>query len=308
MEKVLPQALSFILIIFIGYKLKKAGFFAEHDYRLVSKIVLYMTLPCAVISSFEHFEMDYGLFVAVAVGLLGNMIMIIAAFLMTRRETPAAKIFYIFSMSGYNIGNFTLPFVQSFLGPFGVIALCMFDVGNSIMCTGITYAIAASCVGTADGVKEPITARNVVDKLVHSAPFMVYLSMLVLALLGVHLPRPVYTFTNIVGHANTFLSMLMIGMMFELRFDKKSLGYVGEIVISRYVAGLAFSAFFLFLSPLIREVNLVLAAAMLAPSTAIGPIFIEKMGGNVTLASVVNSVTISCSVVLFTVFFAALHI
>lgn len=308
MEKVLPQALSFILIIFIAYRLKRCGFFAEHDYRLVSKIVVYMTLPCAVISSFEHFEMDYGLFLAVAVGLLGNLIMVMGAFLLTRRETPAAKIFYVFSMSGYNIGNFTLPFVQSFLGPFGVIALCMFDVGNSIMCTGLTYAIAASCIGTADGVKEPITARNVISKLTHSVPFMVYLTMLVLALLNVRLPAPVYMFTNLVGHANTFLSMFMIGMMFELRFDKRSLGYVGEIVFSRYAAGLAFAAFFLFLSPLSRDVNLVLAAALLAPSTAIGPIFIEKMGGNVTLASVVNSVTISCSVVLFILFFTALHI
>ena len=300
---VLSKALAFVLIILIGYTLKRKGFFSPTDYQLVSKIVLNITLPGAVISSFAHFQMDSSLAAAVLLGLIGNCMMIGIALLLTRRETIAAKIFYIFSLAGYNIGCFTLPFAQAFLTPFAVIALCMFDVGNSIMCTGMTYALTASCIGYADGRKDKFSMKNIVDKLLHSAPFMVYMSMLILSLLGVHFPKSVYTFTDIVGAANPFLSMLMIGMMFEIKLDKKAMGYVKELFSVRYLASLVCAACFIYFAPFKQEVNYVIALAFLAPCTIIGPIFVEKLGGNVQLASLFNSMTIITSVILFTAFF-----
>lgn len=308
MINVIANALSFVLIIFIGYRLKQSGFFAKDDYKLISKIVMNITLPGAIISSFAHFKMDYSLFVLVAIGILSNAFMVAAALLMTRRETAAAKNFYIFSMSGYNIGNFTLPFVQSFLGPFGVIALCMFDLGNSIMCTGLTYALTASVVGTSSGYKEPVNVRNIVSKLLHSAPFLVYITMVTIMAVKLPLPKQLYDFAAILGSANTFLSMLMIGIMFELNLNKRNINFIREIFFSRYALGFAAAFCILYFEPFARELNVVVAAAMLAPSTAIGPIFIEKMGGNVALAGVVNSLTLLCSIVIFVMLFTFLHI
>ena len=300
---VLSKALAFVLIILIGYLLKRRGFFAPTDYQLVSKIVLNITLPCAVITSFAHFEMDFSLLAAVALGLTGNLAMIAVALLLTRRETVAAKIFYIFSLAGYNIGCFTLPFAQAFLTPFAVVALCMFDVGNSIMCTGMTYALTASCIGYADGRKDRFSIKNIADKLLHSVPFVVYIGMLLLSVAGVHFPKSVYTFTEIVGAANPFLSMLMIGMMFEIKLDKRAMGYVKELFSVRYFCSLLCAGTFIYLAPFKQEVNYVIALAFMAPCTIIGPIFVEKLGGNVQLASLFNSMTIITSVILFTAFF-----
>lgn len=300
---VLSKALAFVLIILIGYLLKRRGFFAPTDYQLVSKIVLNITLPCAVITSFAHFEMDFSLLAAVALGLTGNLAMIAVALLLTRRETVAAKIFYIFSLAGYNIGCFTLPFAQAFLTPFAVVALCMFDVGNSIMCTGMTYALTASCIGYADGRRDRFSIKNIADKLLHSVPFVVYIGMLLLSVAGVHFPKSVYTFTEIVGAANPFLSMLMIGMMFEIKLDKRAMGYVKELFSVRYFCSLLCAGTFIYLAPFKQEVNYVIALAFMAPCTIIGPIFVEKLGGNVQLASLFNSMTIITSVILFTAFF-----
>ena len=52
----------------------------------------------------------------------------------------------------------------------------------------------------------------------------------------------------------------------------------------------------------------VLTLVFLAPSTAIGPIFIARMGGNVELAGFANSITIVLSIILMTLFFTFLHI
>ena len=300
---VLSKAIAFVLIILIGYICKRRGVFAPTDYQLVSKIVLNITLPCAVISSFAHFQLDLSLLAAVALGLSGNCVMILIALMLTRRETLAAKIFYIFSLAGYNIGCFTLPFAQAFLTPFAVVALCMFDVGNSIMCTGMTYALTASCIGYADGHKDRFSMKSIAEKLLHSVPFVVYISMLLLALAGVKFPQSVYTFTDIVGAANPFLSMLMIGMMFEIKLDKQAMGYVKELFSVRYLASLACAGAFIYFAPFKQEVNYVIALAFMAPCTIIGPIFVEKLGGNVQLASLFNSMTIITSVILFTCFF-----
>ena len=59
MEQVLTKALAFVAVIALGYFLKKRGFFKPHDYELIAKIVLNITLPCAVITSFAAFKMDY---------------------------------------------------------------------------------------------------------------------------------------------------------------------------------------------------------------------------------------------------------
>ena len=300
---VLSKAIAFVLIILIGYICKRRGVFAPTDYQLISKIVLNITLPCAVISSFAHFQLDLSLLAAVALGLSGNCVMLFVALMLTRRETLAAKIFYIFSLAGYNIGCFTLPFAQAFLTPFAVVALCMFDVGNSIMCTGMTYALTASCIGYADGHKDRFSMKSIAEKLLHSAPFVVYISMLILSLVGVQFPKSVYTFTDIVGAANPFLSMLMIGMMFEIKLDKQAMGYVKELFSVRYLISLVCAGAFIYFAPFKQEVNYVIALAFMAPCTIIGPIFVDKLGGNVQLASLFNSMTIITSVILFTCFF-----
>ncbi|WP_455652216.1 AEC family transporter [Phascolarctobacterium sp.] len=307
MEQVLTKALAFVIIIAFGYLLKQRGFFKPDDYKLIAKIVLNITLPCAVITSFAAFKMEYTLFVLTLIGFLGNLLMIVWGFMLTRYQTNAAKIFYVFNLAGYNIGCFTLPFAQSFLGPFAVVATCMFDVGNSIMCTGGTYALASGLVHTGEKY-EPVTLRSVAAKLLSSVPFVVYVVMLVCALFEVHLPQPVYTLTGLIGSANTFLSMLMIGMMFEMTLDLEKLKQVREVVLYRYVFGVALAWVCFYHAPLNAEVKEVLALVFLAPSTAIAPIFIARMGGNVELAGFANSITIVISIILMTLFFTFLHV
>ncbi len=303
MLEVLSKALSFVFIIVLGYVLKKRGMFTANDYLIVSKIILNVTLPCAVISSFAHFKLDTSLLVAVIIGLSLNIFTFILALLMTRGQNNATKIFYIFALAGVNIGCFTMPFVQAFMTPFAVIAVCMFDVGNSIMCTGMTYALTASCIGYADGRKDPLNIVNVLAKLRQSTPFMVYMTALVIAVLGVKLPSPVYVFTNIVGAANPFLSMFMIGMMFEITLDKRAIGYVKDMLLSRYAIGIGLAAMMLYAKPFADDVNQVIALAFMGPMPIIGPIFVSRLDGNVPLAGLYNSLTMVCSVVLFVAFF-----
>ena len=52
MAEILIKAASFVAIIFMGYLLRKRGFFKEEDFHVLSKIVLKITLPAAIVSNF----------------------------------------------------------------------------------------------------------------------------------------------------------------------------------------------------------------------------------------------------------------
>lgn len=114
----------------------------------------------------------------------------------------------------------------------------MFDVGNSIMCTGGTYALTSGLVHTGEKY-EPVNLRSIIAKLLGSVPFVVYMLMLVCAVLPLHLPQPVlYSYWSY-RRSPCFLSMLMIGMMFEMTLDLDKLKQVREVVLYRYVCGIA---------------------------------------------------------------------
>lgn len=100
--------------------------------------------------------------------------------------------------------------------------------------------------------------RSIAAKLLGSVPFAVYMLMLVCAVLQLHLPQPVYTLTGLIGGANTFLSMLMIGMMFEMTLDLDKLKQVREVVLYRYVFGIALAWLCFYHVPLSAEVKEVL--------------------------------------------------
>ena len=213
MESVLVKVVSFIAVIVVGYLLKRVGFFRSEDFRLIAGLVLKVTLPCAIISNFTRIDVDAALFVLVLLGLGCNLVTVAAGWLASKRGDSAEQAFNIINFSGYNVGCFALPFLQSFVSPMGVVAACIWDTGNSIMCTGATYSIAAAVAGKNEGGG----ARLFFRRMFASVPMDVYVAMTILAFLGWQLPPQVLGFTDMVGAANPFLAMLMIGIGFELK-------------------------------------------------------------------------------------------
>lgn len=144
------KPLSFFLIICSGYLLKKKGFFRKDDYKLLSKIVLTFTMPCAVIGTFAGFERDVSLFWIVLLGFLCSLIPMLVVYLLSFRQEKIRRIFSMINTSGYAIGSFTLPLIQGFYGAYSGVITCMFDTGNAVMMTGGAYAITSSLLHLED--------------------------------------------------------------------------------------------------------------------------------------------------------------
>ena len=66
MDAILLKAATVVLIIAVGYVIKRLGWVATQDFPIFSRIVLRITLPCALAVSFDTFDLTPSLlFIAV---------------------------------------------------------------------------------------------------------------------------------------------------------------------------------------------------------------------------------------------------
>lgn len=296
MGAILIKAFSFILIIIIGYSFKKIGVFGQEDYKIVTKIIMNITLPCALITGFANFQMDKSMLFIILLGFLCNIIMSSIGFFVARKKSNKEKAFNMLNLAGYNIGCFTLPYVQSFLGAYAVGITSLFDIGNSIMCTGGTYAIASGVAG--EGEKQNI--KDFFKKIFSSVPFDTYLFMFIVTITGVKLPGIIYTITANVSAGNAFLSMLMIGMIFECKMKKENLIKISSLLGIRYLFAAIFALIIYFYMPFSLEIKHVLMILVFGPIPVLAPVFTGKCGCDEGLSGVINSLCIPTSIVIIT--------
>ena len=167
MAQVLLKASAYVFVIALGYILKRLRFFKPDDYKLILKITLNITMPAAVITNFAAFEFDFSLLFAVLLALGSNVLLWGLGYLFSMKKGRDVRVLYTINFPGYNIGAFTMPFVQGFLGPVGVVTTCLFDAGNAIMCTGGSYALTSRAAG-AEGAEKPTFKRSIRKAVYHA--------------------------------------------------------------------------------------------------------------------------------------------
>ena len=296
MHDLLIRAGSFVAIIVLGYLLRKIGVFQEADFSVLSNIVIKVTLPAAIITSFAGKEIDPAMLAIVFLGLGGGVIYILLGILINRRGDKEKKAFEILNLPGYNIGCFTMPFVQSFLGPTGVIVTSLFDTGNAFVCLGGSYGVASM---VKDGTG--FSMKRIVKALSRSVPFLTYILMVLMNLVRIPVPSPVLSVAQIVGNANAFLAMFMIGVGFKLQGDKSQMGSMIQILSVRYGVAAVLALVFYFCLPFSLEIRQALVILAFSPIGSAVPPFTRELGGDVGLSSAINSIAIIISIVLIVV-------
>lgn len=301
MREQLIRAGYFVAIILLGFILRKVGVFKEGDFRVLSTITLKITLPASVIVNFAQMDIDPSMLTIMALGFGGGIVYMLVALLLNIRSSKDQRAFDVLNMPGYNIGLFAMPFVQSFLGPVGVVTTSLFDTGNAIVCLGGSYGVASS-IKAGKG----FSLWRILKALLTSVPFMTYAIMITLNLVGVKMPSVILDFADIIKGANTFMAMLMIGVGFKLSANWKQIGHILKIVLTRYLVACAVGAVFYFLLPFSYEIRKTLVLLAFAPIGSAVPAFTNELKGDVGLSSAVNSICILCSIVLMTLLLSVL--
>jgi predicted permease len=291
MMDVLLRAACFIGIILLGYFLRRINFFKEGDFDVLAKIALKITLPAAIICNINGSEISIGMLGIALIGFGGGVLYLIVMYLLNLRSSREQCAFEMLNSTAYNIGNFTMPFAQSFFGPSGVLVTSIFDTGNAIVCLGGAYSVCAMIKGD-DG---RISLKPIVKKLISSVPFDTYIIMTLLCLLHISLPAPVVSYAQIIANANAFVAMLMIGVGFRLSGDMSQMKSIVRILVVRYGIALALSLGIYFLLPMPLEYRRILSIIVFAPIASAAPAFTAELKSDVGLSSAINSISILIS-------------
>ena len=289
------KPLSYVLLIVLGYMLKRAGFFGREDYRLMSRIMINITLPCTIVRAFSGFSRDPQMFLIVGISFVCSMLPPILMYLATPGVDTRLRAYRMINIGGYNIGCFSLPLIEAFFGGTGVVAACMFDVGNAVMMTGGAYALTSTLLKTGGETRE--SAGDILMKFLKSAPFDTYLIVFLLMALNVQLPEAVYTLAQPAANANAFIAMLMIGMMFEPAGDRTKLTEAARELAVRYAIAAVFALACYFLTPFSLIIRQTLVVLCFAPLSSLAPIYTDRCRSDTALASFTNSVSIAVSLV-----------
>ncbi len=292
MAAVLTKAGCFVAIIFLGWALRRIGFFKEGDFQVLSKIVLRITLPASIVYSFSGKQIDPSMLLLSVFGFSLGIVYIGIGYLISVGKGKEQKAFSILNISGYNIGNFTMPFAQSFLGPAGVVTTSLFDTGNAFICLGVSYSVAAMVQRG-----EKFSIVKILRDLAKSVPFVTYIIMALLALLHVRLPSQAIEFAALLGNANAPMAMLMLGVGFKISGDSSQIHSIVKILTVRYAIAIVVSLGCFFLLPAALETRQTLALLAFSPIASAAPAFTSELGGDAGLSSAINSLSIIISLV-----------
>lgn len=123
----MEQIAELFIMIFMGFAIVKAGIVKDEESKVLSKIVLYLVIPCVIVNAFQ---VDYtaqtvkGLMIAFVASVILQIILLIIVAVMGKvlslNEVEVASVYYS------NSGNLIVPIVTFILGKEWVLYGCVF--------------------------------------------------------------------------------------------------------------------------------------------------------------------------------------
>lgn len=293
----LVSSLGFVIIIIGGYFLKKKGFFKREDGVLISKIVMNITLPAVIISGTKNMEINFVTFGIIFLGIGCNLFTVLLSRIFHRKSSKEEKAIAMINCSGYNIGNFAIPFASGFFDPTSVTYMCIFDIGNCFMNLGGTFALAENeFLG-----KSSFNKKNFIKTILSSIAFDVYLVLFILTLLSINIPKEVLSLASIIGGGNSFLAMLMIGILLDLDNVKEKILKVRKILFVRYLANLILSMVIYIIVPIPKLAKIVIILILFSPISTASVVYSNKINENNEIPPLANSLSIVFGISIITV-------
>lgn len=294
MGEIIQKALVLFGIVIFAYLLKQAPLFrGQENFEVVSRIVMYVTLPASIISNLNGTAFHPSLLLLCVFGFLCNWIYIAVSYIFGKDRDQQS--FMMINMNGYNIGNFALPFITYFVQGTPILYVSMFDAGSALMVMSGNYLVARM---VKDGKSQNLSGVNILKRFFSSPAVIAYVVMVTLSLFSLSLPKVLGEFVDIIGGANTFLCMFMIGLALEMRIDREKLSAISKILSLRYGVALMLAVMVYFFLPSDLMMKKILIILLFAPVASAAPMFTNWLGGDLELSAQVNSLTIIISMVI----------
>lgn len=239
------QFIFAVIIIALGYILKRFNIITERDGEGLSRIIFNATLPALIIISFIDVTIKPSLFVLIVMGAAYGMMMALIGIIIFRKEDRPTRGMMTMLLAGLNIGLFAYPLVSGIWGDKGIQYFGMFDVGNALVIFGIVYLI-----GSYYSTEETEMGFGViVKKLTSSIPLMTYVIVTFLAIIDFEIPALILNVSEVIATANMPLSFLLLGIYLNFSLEKTYYSRIAKVLALRYGIGLTLGLILFFTLP-----------------------------------------------------------
>jgi len=239
------QFLYCILIISLGYILKRGNIIKEKDGEGLSRIIFNLTLPSIIIVTFSDITLESSLFLLIFIGFLYGVLIGFFGLFVFRKKQRNIKGMLGMMVPGLNIGLFAYPLVEAIFGKEGITYFGMLDVGNAFIVFGLSYLIGSFY--SKEDVK--LDFKTVVTKMSKSIPLMTYIIVVIINLIGLTLPSVIVDVADIISGANMPLSLLLLGIYLNFSFEKSYVKLMLQYLGLRYGVGLLLGVLCFFVFP-----------------------------------------------------------
>ena len=284
-------------VILLGYGFKRFNFIPSNSGDVLSKIILYITLPATVLTVFSEHNISLHLFILPVASIILGLITFVLGYFVVKniKLDEKDKWTLLVSICGYNIGLFALPFIQQVYGSRGVMTISMFDIGNSFIVFGLAYGVAF--LGS---LKEDFDFKKIIKRIFFFFPFDIYLLSIFMNFAGIKLIGFAKDFIYHISIPNSFLALFTIGYFLDFNLNKNELKALGIGMFIKFLPGIVLFLLFGFLFDTSQLIIKIIAIGSILPTPMLAVIYTNERKLNSKLASVFITMSIIIGVFLMT--------
>ncbi|MCI2897502.1 AEC family transporter [Staphylococcus hominis] len=294
------QFIIIILLIALGYLLKRINFIKSADSQVLSTLVLNVTLPSLVIVNLNSANLDLSFSILPIMMLIYGILAKVIIVALFRKYDNHVKGSVGMMAASLNIGLFAYPLVETIWPENGMIYFGMADIGGAIIMFGVTYFVGSYYSEGSDQFNFKFLGK----KLISSVPLVTYIVMFILNMANIHLPKASIDFFTIISKANMPLSMILLGIMLSFRIEKQFLPIAVKYLIVHYglgcIAGLLVHFFLPTSDDMIKTTLLI--TWLLPVGVAIIPYSIQFKYKTLPLVGMVTNISIVISIIIIYIY------
>ena len=290
----MEQIVELFIMIFMGFAIVKAGIVKDEESKVLSKIVLYLVIPCVIVNAFQ---VDYtaqtvkGLMIAFVASVILQIILLIIVAVMGKvlslNEVEVASVYYS------NSGNLIVPIVTFILGKEWVLYGCVF--------------MSVQLVFLWTHCKKIISRERSYDwkKIVLNINMISIAVGVVLFFTRIRMPEVISNTIGAVGNMIGPASMIVTGMLFagmnlkQIFVNKRVyfVSFLRMLIVPLIALVLIKGSRLANLSADAPKIMLIVFLAVITPSASTVTQMCQVYGNDSQYASAINVVTTSSAII-----------
>ena len=223
-----------LLLIGVGYLIKRSGLVSRDEGRVLNRIVLYLTLPAMNLRVISSTKLSWQLFILPIIFLISGV------FISQMAKGPARSLnlsradtgTFVVSLCGV-MASLAYPFIEAGYGNAGISVVAISDLGNAIAIFAVAYYLSYKY--TANGV---FSGRDILKKVAGFFPLHAFLIAVIFNLFDIQLTGLSEGLINTLAAMNSPLLLLALGIYLEFDISFQERKILLTHVIYKYITGL----------------------------------------------------------------------